>query len=218
MPDLYRVMGVNRRAPADRITKAYRKLAMKFHPDRNPGDDDAKEKYALVSLAYEVLSDPDRRARYDATGETDAPKVNQALAEIAQVLSSVFVGIVESIVRQSGDVAREDIVAHMRKAIATHLKNLKSVTKEVTALRTAIETALPRLALAPGAEQDDVVTAAGRAHLASLARRFAMIEDESRRFGKALEFLKAYSYRVDAATDAFFSAGFGKMKLSWDVQ
>lgn len=218
MTDLYRVLGVGRRATADRITKAYRKLAMKYHPDRNIGDDAAKEQYALVHLAYEVLSDDSRRAQYDATGETAAPKVNQALAEIAAVLSGLFVGIVESIVNQGGDVARENIVDHMRKAVATHLKNLKKVTKEVTTLRAALETALPRLALAKGDDdKEDVITGAGRAHLAVLARRLTMIEDEERRFGKALEFLKAYSYRVDAAKDtSFFGTGFGNIKLSWD--
>lgn len=217
MTDLYRVLGVGRRSSADRITKAYRKLAMKYHPDRNIGDDAAKEQYAIVQLAYEVLSDESRRAQYDATGETTAPKVNQALAEIAAVLSGVFVGIVESIVKQGGDVARENVVEHMRAAIATNLKNLKTAAKGVEIMRAAMEAAMPRLSLNPGTEQEDVVTAAGRTYLASLARQLTAIEDETRRLNKALEFLKAYRYRVDATKESlFFSAGFGNIKLSWD--
>ncbi len=66
--DYYEVLGVDRSADADGLKKAFRKLAMQHHPDRNPGDKDAEEKFKESSEAYEVLSDPDRRARYDRFG------------------------------------------------------------------------------------------------------------------------------------------------------
>lgn len=66
--DYYKLLGVEKSASAEEIKKAYRKQAMKYHPDRNPGDKEAEEKFKKVSNAYEVLSDPQKRATYDQYG------------------------------------------------------------------------------------------------------------------------------------------------------
>ena len=66
--DFYEVLGVEKTASADEIKKAYRKAAMKYHPDRNPGDKEAEAKFKEAGEAYEILSDDDKRARYDQYG------------------------------------------------------------------------------------------------------------------------------------------------------
>lgn len=66
--DLYEILGVEKSVDQDQIKKAYRKMARKFHPDVNPGDKDAEEKFKEVGMAYEILSDPEKRQRYDQFG------------------------------------------------------------------------------------------------------------------------------------------------------
>lgn len=66
--DYYEVLGVDKSASADEIKKAYRKAAVKYHPDKNPGDKDAEEKFKEAAEAYDVLSNDDKRARYDQYG------------------------------------------------------------------------------------------------------------------------------------------------------
>lgn len=71
MDDPYEVLGVKREASEDEIRRAYRRLAKQFHPDLNPNSRDAEDRFKVVSSAYELLSDPDKRGRYDR-GEIDA--------------------------------------------------------------------------------------------------------------------------------------------------
>jgi len=66
--DYYKILGVDKSATQDEIKKKYRKLALKYHPDRNPGDKSAEEKFKEITEANEVLSDPEKRKKYDSLG------------------------------------------------------------------------------------------------------------------------------------------------------
>jgi molecular chaperone DnaJ len=68
--DYYEVLGISREATEQEIKSAYRKLAIRYHPDKNPGDKDAEEKFKEAAEAYSVLSDPDKRARYERFGHS----------------------------------------------------------------------------------------------------------------------------------------------------
>ena len=68
--DYYKILGVDRKASQDEIKKTYRKLAMKYHPDKNPDDKTAEDKFKEINEAYQVLGDADKRARYDQLGSS----------------------------------------------------------------------------------------------------------------------------------------------------
>ncbi|MEE0978033.1 MAG: molecular chaperone DnaJ [Muribaculaceae bacterium] len=72
--DYYEVLGVDKKATKDEIRKAYRKLAIKYHPDKNPGDKQAEEKFKEAAEAYDVLSDEQKRAKYDQFGHNMGPQ------------------------------------------------------------------------------------------------------------------------------------------------
>lgn len=68
--DYYKILGVDRKASQEEIKKVYRKLALKYHPDRNPDNKEAEEKFKEMNEAYQVLSDPEKRSRYDRLGSS----------------------------------------------------------------------------------------------------------------------------------------------------
>jgi molecular chaperone DnaJ len=89
--DHYATLGVERRASAGEIKAAYRRLALRYHPDRNPGDRTAEERFKEVSLAYAVLSDDDKRAHYDRFGTVDLPfGVDADLTKVTDFFDAVF--------------------------------------------------------------------------------------------------------------------------------
>lgn len=76
MKSYYEVLGVSQNASSDEIKKAYRSLAFKYHPDRNPGDTVAEEKFKEITAAYDVLGDDVKRRNYDLTGQAETSSYN----------------------------------------------------------------------------------------------------------------------------------------------
>ncbi len=98
--DYYEILGVAKGAAADEIKKAYRKVAMQYHPDRNPGDKSAEEKFKEAAEAYEVLSDADKRAQYDRFGHAGVSGNGRGFGG-GQNMEDIF--------SQFGDIFGEDI-------------------------------------------------------------------------------------------------------------
>ena len=78
MSNYYEILGVSKNATADEIKKAYRTLAFKYHPDRNPGNTEAEEKFKQISAAYDVLGDESKRRNYDLGGYNDNYSYNSS--------------------------------------------------------------------------------------------------------------------------------------------
>ena len=94
--DNYEVLGVGKNASADEIKKAYRKLAVKYHPDKNPGNKEAEEKFKEAAEAYSVLSDADKKAKYDQFGhagvEGAGPDFSGGFGNLNDILNDLFGG------------------------------------------------------------------------------------------------------------------------------
>jgi molecular chaperone DnaJ len=92
--DYYAILGVPRDATQEEIKRAYRRLALKYHPDRNPGNKEAEEKFKEISEAYEVLSDPEKRAIYDAYGYSGLRSTGyrgfEDISDIFKAFSDIF--------------------------------------------------------------------------------------------------------------------------------
>ena len=94
--DYYEVLGVDRNASAEDIKKAYRKLAVKYHPDKNPGDKEAEEKFKEAAEAYSILSDPDKKAKYDQFGHAGVdgagPDFSQGFGNLNDIINDFLNG------------------------------------------------------------------------------------------------------------------------------
>lgn len=197
MSDIYETLGIPRDASPKAVQSAYRALAKKYHPDRNVGDEDAKAKYAAVDLAYRILSDPERRAKYDATGEVDSPKPDNRLAEVMSVLSPCLFAVLKEVVKQGGEVKEEDIVYHMRHALTHGEKEMQKGRAEMLKDKATLEVVADRFEF-DGADEENILEAAVRDHLRQLEERLQQMDREIVRMGKAIEYLKKCRYKADA--------------------
>ena len=132
--DYYEVLGVQRTASAEEIKRAYRRLAMKFHPDRNPGDSAAEEKFKEAAEAYEVLADSEKRSRFDRFGHaglrgTPGHDFNSMNAhDIFSMFNEIFGGGMGGRQRRSGTPRGYDLETEVEITLE---KVLTGVEKEV---------------------------------------------------------------------------------------
>jgi molecular chaperone DnaJ len=137
--DYYEILGLAREVDASELKRTYRRLAMELHPDRNPGDAEAEERFKEASEAYQVLSDPDKRARYDRFGHAGATAAGGAGFRDVGDIFSTFSDIFGDIFGMGGGGGRaaargSDIEARVKITLEEAATGVK---KEITVVRNA---------------------------------------------------------------------------------
>lgn len=137
----YEVLGIQREASADEIRKAYRQLARKHHPDQNPGDAKAEERFKEVTEAYQVLADDDKRARYDRFGHAGVnggggggPQQGDIFSHFQDIFSEFFGGMGGGRQQRRGPARGHDVRIQQRITLREAMEGVK---REVT-LRTPV--------------------------------------------------------------------------------
>ena len=134
--DYYDVLDVDKKATPEEIRKAYLKLSMANHPDKNPGDEAAKRRFQQISEAYQVLSDPKLRSKYDASGSVDGIDFADAADVFSQLFGSpkfeVYIGRlrIASLILFEGD--QDAFVAYEKQRLADLILNLTIIIQQYT--------------------------------------------------------------------------------------
>jgi len=143
--DYYEVLGVQKNASADEIKKAYRKMAIKYHPDKNPGDKAAEEKFKEAAEAYDVLSNDEKRARYDQYGHSMGPQGFPGGGASGGFYSSGGFSI-EDIFSQFGDIFGGHYDAGWGGATGGGRRQARKATRKGSDLRIKVKLTLEEIA------------------------------------------------------------------------
>ena len=175
--DYYEILGVHRNATNEELKKAYRKLALQYHPDRNPGDNDAEEKFKEAAEAYEVLSNPEKRNLYDQFGHEGLRSTGFSgfggFEDIFSSFGDIFAGFGDlfgsaSGRRRSGPQAGADLRYDLRIAFRDAVFG---VEKEIDVEKMETCTACHGEGAEPGTQRVTCPTCHGRGQVARSQRR-----------------------------------------------
>lgn len=209
MKSLYEVLGVRKNATEATIRKRYRKLAAQYHPDRNTGDPEALQRYHEVTEAYEVLSDPERRAEYDRTGAAGRKRAQYEYdPRLLSVLAPMVIQVLQELTHQ--DKLREvDVVNSLRVRIDTLLVNLRTQIQSMENAKSRLKVAEKRFKYKDGTEGETLLGAIVRDQLAGLERNIEDVKKEYDTLKKCREYVERCSYQVDAnGTGVTVTGGF----------
>jgi len=190
--NLYRVLGVPKTADAEVIKRAFRKMALRYHPDRNPGDAKAAAKFQRVQFAYQILSDPDKRARYDATGEHDSGKADNRQGILINALRNAFLLAMAGIVKSMRDQAQVDMLTEVCSAASKCEHECAMNAEKLRHARTKVAKLLKRFRKTGNGE--NLMEAVIAQELVDLDKHIADFETIQQANREALEYLKDYSF------------------------
>lgn len=192
----YEVLGVAANASPEEIRKAYRKMARKNHPDSNPGDDFAVQRYHDIQEAYNLLSDQDRRQHFDETGEESPPPPSNDEIEFMRACYPFLTGVVKGFVEEGHSIEKHDILKEMKSHMMNHTTELKKTIKLLEKNKKALGEVVKRMSVKKKGEQNLLALAAER-HIELVERDSQKAQAELRRTLKAIKDLKKYHYTFE---------------------
>ena len=201
MKSPYEILGVPKDADENVITKMYRKLSKRFHPDRNPGDDEAKAKYAAVDLAYRTLIDPVRRSRFDSTGVMDEPRatvVDPEVAELCKLLQPMLIEVLQEVGNGpffASQIKTVDVVEKLKLKLANTIANAERHLASVERGRDTLKEVVGRFIVKEG--ETNILSDIARTQLTSLEAELTRVKTDLGMFTRAKKYLSGVSYRRD---------------------
>lgn len=199
-PSLYELIGVLPTATPEEIKTAYRSKAMQYHPDRNPGDVEAEELFKAIQHAYDVLSDPVKRAEYDTTGEVNgAPDVNAVANDI---LMQMFLNICKAMTDggnplTSTHIGRTDPFNILNSQLREQARGIERNAQTNTITCERLKQILARLRSKSRPVENTPLYQALSAQISDSERRQLMIERDRELNARLLELVSDFSYQLD---------------------
>ncbi len=215
--DLYAVLGIARDASRAEVVKGYRRESKRWHPDRNPGCDQAKVMYERVDTAYRVLSDPDRRREYDRTGAYTTTGTVGREQYVVKVVTQLVIDLVTAITCQGGDVRKEPMIGLLKKNVEKRVVGLRKTLADLRKTVEALKHAEGRFTVEGG--EENVVAATIKYQITQMLSQAAGVEVEIELMADAQTFIDKYRYKMDPADPrsfGMFSYGAATTTIHWE--
>jgi len=178
--DYYEVLGADRDSSQEYIRAAYRKLANKFHPDKEEGDD---ERFKLIQEAFEMLSDPIKRKQYDEFGRFTAEQVNEVKSYVASIVDQI-------INNEQVDLAYVDVVETLRKTTLQNVQTAKTQLKSQERKKKRIEKNEHRT-------KNDAISGVFSKHKGLAIKKIEELKNNIKMFEISLSMIENYEYIFD---------------------
>lgn len=194
---LYELLGVARDATEAEIKKAFRKLALKHHPDHNPGNDASAKFFADLQQAYEVLTNAERRAHYDRTGEFLSAGADNSDVVMMTRLTSVLDLAIQETDKMQVPITSIDMIELMRKILAEADNERKRAAEACKNALVKYRSLLGRFKRRKKKNAGNVLEAIIRPRLAEGDRHLLNIEASAEMDGRVRKFLDDYGFQFD---------------------
>lgn len=194
----YEVLGIPPNATPQQVKAAYRKLSRRWHPDQNPGKD-TSAKFNEVNAAYRLLSDPERRERFDRTGVADEDAPDNSLSEALAVLSVAYTETILEGVSTGKNLRRVNLIAVMKAKIVEKLKPIRKELSDMEKVEAAFKESSGRF---EGNNDDNPLLAVANSHLKNIREQREVRLRVIATYEEAQKLLSAYRYRMDKDASA----------------
>lgn len=201
-PDLYKELGVGKRATRAEIRAAYRRKAKEAHPDTSDG---SATKFAVVKRAHDVLTDEERRARYDATGDASEREPDNVASQAATILGTTLDYVLGEIDKRGGDPLTFDVIGDMRTLLGAKLDDLAQAKTKQEQLRKKHEKLLGKFKLKKGS--NNILENVIRQKITTCESNIQNIEREIEPGNMAYDMLKLYSYEFKQQVQVGYAVG-----------